>query len=175
MAAWRGPVGEFSMRRSYNLIRVLGAFPALVLYLTISGVAQVGVQPPHAPIEGTATTVPPAQDLPPCTSALSSSSAGRAPSQVNPRAHSVTLSWKASVPQSSSKPDAIQGYNVYRSLKSNNYNDHNRINSKPVAGTQCVDMAVEPRNIYFYVVKAVAVSGRESGSSNEARAPIPFP
>jgi len=85
----------------------------------------------------------------------------------------VILSWKASVPQSSLKPDAIRGYNVYRSLNSNKYNDQDRINSKPVPGTQCVDTTVEPRRTYFYVVKAIAVNGRESSSSNEAKAPIP--
>jgi len=160
------------MRRSSNPIRILGTLLAVVLSLAISGIAQVSGQLPHAPTEGAATTAPPAQEVPPCASTLSSSSAGRASSRVNPSAHSVTLSWKASVPKSSSKQDAIQGYNVYRSLKSNKYGDRNRINAKPLPGTQCVDTAVETRKTYFYVVKAVAGSGRESGPSNQAKAVI---
>jgi hypothetical protein len=87
----------------------------------------------------------------------------------------VTLSWKTSVPQSSSKQDAILGYNVYRSLKSNKYNVTNRINEKPLPGTQCIDTDVEPRKTYFYVVKAVAASGKESDPTTQVTAKIPFP
>ncbi len=64
---------------------------------------------------------------------------------------------------------------MYRSLKSNHYDNTSKINTKLLPGTQCVDTAVEPRRTYFYVVKAVAGSGRESGPSNQATAPIPFP
>ena len=131
---------------------------------------------PACPDQGSSSTAPPTQEVPPCAwPSPISSAAGRAPSQVNPKAHSVTLSWKASPPRSSSKQDAIQGYNVYRSLKSNHYDNTSKINTKLLPGTQCVDTAVEPRRTYFYVVKAVAGSGRESGPSNQATAPIPFP
>ena len=163
------------MKRCSNPLRVLGALLAAFLSLAISGIAQVSEQLPHAPTKGVATTAPSAQEAPPCASPSPSSSAGGAPSQVSPKTHSVTLSWKASVPRSSSKQDAIQGYNVYRSLKSNQYDNTSKINAKPLPGTQCVDTGVEPQTTYFYVVKAVAGSGKESGSSNQATAPIPFP
>ncbi len=164
------------MRRFLNGIKILATLLAVVLSLATSGIAQVSEQLPHAPTKGVATTAPPTQEVPPCAwPSPISSAAGRAPSQVNPKAHSVTLSWKASPPRSSSKQDAIQGYNVYRSLKSNHYDNTSKINTKLLPGTQCVDTAVEPRRTYFYVVKAVAGSGRESGPSNQATAPIPFP
>ncbi|MGA7078652.1 MAG: hypothetical protein WBQ43_24715 [Terriglobales bacterium] len=163
------------MRRSSNPIRILGALLAAVLTLAVSGIAQVSGQRPHAPTMGIAATTPPTQEVPPCASTAPSPASGRAPSQVNPRAHSVTLSWKASLPRSSSKQDAIQGYNVYRSLKSNQYDRASKINTNPLPGTQCVDTTVEPRRTYFYVVKSVAGSenGPESGRSNQATAPIP--
>ena len=87
----------------------------------------------------------------------------------------MTLSWKASVPRSNSKQDAILGYYVYRSLTSNQYDDSNPINAAPLPGTQCVDTAVEPQGTYFYVVRAVAGNRLKSNPSNQATAPIPFP
>jgi len=165
------------MKRCSNPLRVLGALLAAFLSLAISGIAQVSEQLPHAPTKGVATTAPSAQEAPPCASPSPSSSAGGAPSQVSPKTHSVTLSWKASVPRSSSKQDAIQGYNVYRTLNSNQYDNASKMNTKPLPGTQCVDTAVEPGRTYFYVVKALDRngSGKESGPSNQATAPIPFP
>jgi hypothetical protein len=164
------------MRRSSNPPRILATSLA-ILSLAIGGIAQVSEQLPLAPTKGAATTAPLAQEVPPCAWPSPSANAGRAPAPVNPKAHSVTLSWKASPPRSNSKQDAIQGYNVYRSLKSNQYDKANKINTKPVPGTQCIDTTVEPRRTYFYVVKAVAGSerGPESGPSNQAMAPIPFP
>ena len=153
------------------MLVVVGVFGSLA----ISSIAQVGGQRPHAPTQGEAKAVPLAQDVPPCASTSSSSSAGHVPAKVNPSAHSVTLSWKASVPRSSSQQDAIQGYYVYRSLTSNSYDDSKRINSKPLPGTECIDTAVEPSGKYFYVVRAVAGSGVKSDPSNEATAVIPFP
>jgi hypothetical protein len=163
---------EFSMKRCLNSTRILRTLLAAVLSLATSGIAQLSEQLPQTPIQGAATAGLPAQELPPCTPP---SPAGRTPSQPNPKAHSVTLSWKASVPRSSSKQDAIQGYNVYRSLKSNQYGNAIKVNTNPLPGTQCVDTAVEPQTTYFYVVKAVAGSGKESGPSNQATAPVPFP
>ena len=89
--------------------------------------------------------------------------------------HSVTLSWIATAPTSSSPKDAIKGYYVYRSRKSQTYLDDNRISPSPLTGTQCVDATVEARATYFYVVKAVSVNGAESVISKEIKAVIPFP
>ena len=163
------------MRWSLNPIRSLGTVQAVVVSLAICGIAQVSGQLPRASTQGAAKAPPLGQDVPPCASTLSSPSAGHAPSQVNPSAHSVTLSWKASVPRSSSQQDAIQGYYVYRSLTSNRYDDSNRINSKPLPGTQCVDTSVETPGTYFYIVRAVAGSGMKSDPSNQVTAVIPFP
>jgi hypothetical protein len=162
------------MKNSSNPITILGTILAVVLCLAISGIAQVGGDLPLAPTVKTVMSAPFAQEVPQCASPLSSSSTGHAPSQVNARAHSVTLSWKASVPRSSSQQDAIQGYYVYRSLTSNKYDDTKKINAKPLSGTQCVDTAVEPQVTYFYVVRAISGRGM-SNNSNEATAPIPFP
>jgi hypothetical protein len=166
------------VRCSSNPIGMLGTMlgvVGVVISLAISGITQISGQNPGARSQGETKTAPPAQNVPPCASTSSSSSADHAPSQVNPSAHSVTLSWKASVPRSSSQQDAVQGYNVYRSLTSNKYDDSNKINSKPLPGTQCVDTAVEPRGTYFYVVRAVARSGVRSYPSNQATVLIPFP
>ncbi len=165
---------RFSMRCCFNPTRILATLLAAVLSFAICGIAQVSEHLPHAPTKGVATMAPPTQEIPPCASPSPNSSAGPALSQPNPKAHFVTLSWKASVPRSSSKPDAIQGYNVYRSLKSNQYGNAIKVNTNPLPGTQCVDTAVKPRTTYFYVVKAVA-NGKESGPSNQAAAPVPFP
>jgi len=159
------------MRRSSNPIRILGIMLAAVLSFAISGIAQVGGR---ASTKGAADAAAPAQVVAPCASALSSASADSASSPVDPKAHSVTLSWKASVPRSNSEQDVIQGYYVYRSLISNRYAESNKLNVNPLPTTQCVDAAVTPGIIYFYVVKAVAKTGL-SGPSNEARAPIPPP
>jgi hypothetical protein len=161
------------MSYSSNAIRLLGTRLALVLALAISGIAQPSEQPPHAPTQGAANAAPSPKDVRSCASKSSTPTAARPPSQANPSAHSVTLSWKASLPGSSSPRDAVRGYYVYRSLKSNRYNDTNRINSKPLSGSQCVDTTVEHRKTYFYVVMAVSVSGMKSVLSNQATARIP--
>lgn len=142
------------IRMLARMLGVAGVFGSLA----ISGIAQVRGQLPHAPSQGEAKAATTAQNVPACASTSSSSSSGHAPSNVNPSAHFVTLSWKASVPRSSSQQDSIQGYYVYRSLTSNSYDDSNRINSKPLPGTHCIDTAVTRPGKYFYVVKAVAGS-----------------
>ncbi len=87
----------------------------------------------------------------------------------------MTLSWNATAPASNSPKDAIKGYYVYRSLTSKTYTESNRISESPVHGTRCVDITVEPRKTYFYVVKALTEGGTLSGSSSEIRAVVPFP
>lgn len=146
----------------------------MVVALAINGIAQVSGQLPRAAIQGAAKATL-GRGVPPCASTLPSSSAVPAPSQVNPSAHSVTLSWKASVPRSRSQQDAIQGYYVYRSKASNSYNDSNQLNSVPMPGTQCIDTAVAPGGKYFYVVRAVAASKLKSDPSSEVPVVIPSP
>jgi hypothetical protein len=116
---------------------------------------------------------PPPVDIPACNG--SGLSAGRAPSQVNPHPHYVTLSWNAAVPVSKSPRDAIKGYDVYRSLTSETYGESNKISETPVKGTRCIDSNVEARATYFYVVRAVTEGGKQSGSSLEIKAVVPSP
>jgi hypothetical protein len=163
------------MRHSSTPIRILGPVLAVVVSLAISGIAQVSGLLPDAPTQGGAKAVPSAQNLPPCASTPSSSSTGHASSQANQSAHSVTLTWNASIPRSSSKQDVILGYYVYRSGTSNSYNDTKQLNSEPLPGTQCIDRAVAPGGKYFYVVKAIAGNKLKSDSSNEAAVLIPSP
>jgi hypothetical protein len=115
----------------------------------------------------------PPVDIPACNG--SGLNAGRASSQVNPHPHYVTLSWNAAVPASKSARDAIKGYYVYRSLTSQTYGESNRISETPVKGTRCIDSNVEARATYFYVVRAITEGGKQSGSSLEIKAVVPFP
>jgi len=152
----------------------------LVVSLPISCIAQVSELLPFAPTQGGAKVTPPAQIVPPCSSTPansppSNSNTNSGTSQTKTGPHSVTLSWNASVPRSSTKDDAIVGYYVYRSGTSNSYNDSNQLNSEPLPGTQCIDTNVAPRGKYFYVVRAIAGNKKKSGNSNEAPATIPFP
>lgn len=89
--------------------------------------------------------------------------------------HSVTLSWKKSVPRSKKPKDRIKGYYIYRSQESHDFSDSNRLNSEPLAGTRCVDTDVKPRGTYFYSVKAVSVAGTPSDFSQQVTVVIPFP
>ena len=170
----RSILPEISSSPIRTLRAILGVV-AVVVSLAISSIGQVNQQLPHAPTQGAAKAAPSTQNVPPCASPSSNSSLGHATSQAGSSGHSVTLSWKASIPRSTQQQDAIQGYYVYRSGTSNSYNDANQMNSDPLPGTQCIDTAVAPRGRYFYVVRAVAANGKKSDSSNEAPVEIPFP
>lgn len=87
--------------------------------------------------------------------------------------HSVTLTWKESIPASRSTRDIVKGYNIYRTQKSHKYAKSSRLNSEPIAGTSCIDRAVKPDATYFYSVKGVSQGGVESEFSDEVRAVIP--
>jgi hypothetical protein len=66
--------------------------------------------------------------------------------------------------------NAVQaaGYNVYRSPSAGGpYAPDQRINSKPVTTSTFVDAKLNPGTRYFYVVRAVDASDRESSSSDE--------
>lgn len=92
-----------------------------------------------------------------------------------PSPHSVTLSWKASVPVSKSEKDAVKGYYIYRSQTSHKYADSDRLNPAPIAGTSCIDRTVAPHATYFYTIKSVTQGGEQSVLSEEVKAVVPFP
>jgi hypothetical protein len=99
------------------------------------------------------------------------------PSQ-NTGHHKVTLSWNANPPSLDPAIKAV-GYCLYRSktpqaAKQNPLcTNCEQINSKPIAGTGCVDNLVEDGASYYYVVTAINAAGKISTSSNETPAPIP--
>jgi hypothetical protein len=76
---------------------------------------------------------------------------------VNPR--SVTLVWDPN------RDSFLAGYNLYRSEQSGMYGI--RLNVVLLTSTTFSDSTVLAGHTYFYVVKAVAVDGTESGPSNE--------
>jgi|GEM_PF-2977747 len=95
--------------------------------------------------------------------------------QHKPSHHSVTLSWKASVPVSKLPQDAVKGYYVYRSRTSHKHTLGDRMNAQPIAETGCVDRAVKPHTTYFYSVRALSQSGAQSVFSREVKAVVPLP
>jgi hypothetical protein len=86
------------------------------------------------------------------------------------KAHSVRLSWNASVPASNSPVDAIKGYNIYRREPGKQYEI---INLEVIQGTNCVDHSVKTGQTYDYQIAAVSVRGTVSKPSNVARATVP--
>jgi hypothetical protein len=80
-------------------------------------------------------------------------------------AHSVDLSWNASISQD------VTGYNVYRGITSGG--PYRRINSVPDANTIYADASVLGGVTYYYVTTAVDSSGQESVYSNEVQAIVP--
>ena len=81
--------------------------------------------------------------------------------------HSVTLIWE---PTPSAAGVSVVGYNVYRRTKPEG--PRTKIASR-VPGPSYEDRDVVSGRTYFYVVTAVAQSGRESRLSEEARAKVP--
>lgn len=86
---------------------------------------------------------------------------------VNGTAHSVTLSWTASI------SPGVAGYHVYRATRT--HGPYVRINSEPVTTTSYQDPDVLGGRTYYYVVTALDASANESAYSNEAAAPVPPP
>jgi hypothetical protein len=83
--------------------------------------------------------------------------------------HAVTLSWTASVSA------GVSGYNIYRKTGATGYV---KINTSLVAGVGYMDTTVvagNPDPNYYYVVRAVDGTGKESTDSNMATATIPTP
>ena len=89
---------------------------------------------------------------------------GAAKSLFGPKAHTVTLTWKAST-------SAVEGYNVYRRvLPSGSFVKIN--GDSLVYGQTFVDTLVQSGVRYEYVVRASA-HGQESGDSGPAVANVP--
>jgi hypothetical protein len=114
-----------------------------------------------------------ANNIPPCGG--NSARAGESlAATAKQHAHSVTLSWNATVPKSKSAGDAIKGYYVYRSSHPRNFGEQNRISSL-LSTTNCIDTTVAAGKTYFYTVKAVSGGGKQSAASQEIKAVVPFP
>jgi len=157
---------KITSKISHGFLRVV-----VIVVLSSMGQACNHARQTSSPEE--AKAAPQTVDIPACNG--SGLSGAHAPSQANPHPHSVTLSWNTAVPASKSPRDAIKGYYVYRSLTSQTYRESNRISEVPVKGIRCIDSNVEARATYFYIVRAVTEGGKQSGSSLEIKAVVPFP
>jgi hypothetical protein len=161
------------VRRLSIPMKVAGAVLGMAVLFGMAGMVRKRMK--QAPSLARAKAASLTASEPSCTGISSSPSAGQLPSQLNPDAHFVTLSWKAAVPASNSPRDAIKGYYVYRSLTSHAYPESARISKSPLRGTHCIDANVEPRKTYFYIVKSVTGGEEQSASSIEIRAVVPSP
>jgi hypothetical protein len=82
-------------------------------------------------------------------------------------AHSVSLSWTASVSSN------VSGYNLYRGTTAGG--PFTKVNSTLIAATSYQDTTVQAGQAYYYVATAVDGSAIESAYSNQAPAVIPSP
>jgi hypothetical protein len=144
----------------------------VALLLSVAGILGVKKKQPLS-LEVAKSALPIA-DAPACSGKSLRASAGQS-APLSPGAHSVTLTWNAVAPRSTSPRDAIEGYYVYRSLTSRAFPESTRISEAPLRGTRCLDTNVEPRKTYFYTVKAVTQAGKLSGASVEVQTVVPFP
>ena len=119
---------------------------------------------PSSPKAGETKLLIRTEDIPACDGTAS---------PTIPTSHSITLSWNASVPESTAARDAVKGYYVYRSVVSETFSESNRMNTNPMPGTRCVDRDVAPKGTYHYKVKALAENGARSGYSQQVTAIIP--
>ena len=166
------PEGRFPVKKLSFLITASALVLGVIVIVTIRYSGQVrGAGAFHPGPESTQAKLQ-SDSIPSCSGDPSAPGA-QVPGGSKP--HSVTLSWKASVPVSTSPRDAIRGYYVFRSLKSGAHTDRDRISTLPLAGTRCIDLTVEPRTTYYYVVRALAAGGVQSVVSTEIKAVIPFP
>jgi hypothetical protein len=152
-------------------VKVLPIILGALTLAIVGGVARVKNQAAEK-IGASGTKNPLPTEIPLCSGPAGG---GWASAQGKPHPHSVTLSWKAAVPASSSSRDAIQGYYVYRRLASQTYTEANRMSESPLRETRCVDPAVEPRKTYYYAVRTVTDGGTRSAFSAEIKAVIPYP
>ena len=82
-------------------------------------------------------------------------------------AHSVSLSWTASVSSN------VSGYNLYRGTTAGG--PFTKVNSTLIVATSYQDTTVQAGQAYYYVATAVDGSGAESVYSGEAPAIVPTP
>jgi hypothetical protein len=82
-------------------------------------------------------------------------------------AHSVSLSWTASVSSN------VSGYNLYRGTTAGG--PYTKVNSTLIVATSYQDTTVQAGQAYYYVATAVDGSAIESAYSNQAPAVIPSP
>jgi len=59
----------------------------------------------------------------------------------------------------------IVGYNIYRSLQSGT--GYSKVNNETISTSTYTDLSITSGQSYYYVVKAVSISHKESGASNE--------
>ncbi len=85
---------------------------------------------------------------------------------VRVEAHSVTLTWNASV-------SPVSGYRVYRASSATADPEPLAVTNTNV--TQYTDRTVEPGKTYFYSVKAYDSANRESVFSEKVSATVPAP
>jgi len=83
------------------------------------------------------------------------------------RPHSVTLTWHAAANSRGSK---IVSYNIYRSTSSGG--PYAKV-ATSVSGLSYKDELVNPGVTYFYIVRSVDDSGRESPPSGEVKVTVP--
>lgn len=74
--------------------------------------------------------------------------------------HYVELTW------SPSSSPGVTGYNLYRGKQQGG--PYQRVNSALISGTNYIDVAITPNDIYYYVARSVDGSGNEGANSNEA-------
>jgi fibronectin type 3 domain-containing protein len=91
------------------------------------------------------------------------------PPRAKPHRHSVTLAWKAALDSPNAK---VVSYNIYRSTSPGG--PYARLASG-VQQLTYKDELVNAGRTYYYVVKSVDSSGRESQPSEEVRATVPTP
>jgi hypothetical protein len=161
------------MRTLSISVRVAARVLGLAILLGFTGTA--GIEARQARVPAGAQAAPLTDPAPSCTGVPVKPTAGPARAATASHPHSVTLSWNAALPTSNSLRDAISGYYVYRSLKSHAYPENSRISQVPLPGTRCVDSSVDAGETYFYTVKSVTEGAKQSSSSIEIRAVVPFP
>jgi hypothetical protein len=85
---------------------------------------------------------------------------------AKPKTHSVNLNWKAST-------STVVGYNVYGAEKSEG--PFRKLNSSPTVKTNYEDTEVRGGHTYYYKVAAVDAKGKESESTTQIQAVVPYP
>lgn len=129
----------------------MATFPNLIRVCTTVGVALFV-------ITGTSSLRAQTADKTAAMAAVTNPPVAHHDANVQPsQAHSVTLSWTASVPKSASSRDAITGYKVYRSTGQTpvERGKGDQIPCSFVSITRCVDKDVVLGQTYNYAVTSL--------------------